>query len=309
MKKTLITIFAAFALFASTAKADIALSENLTMYGYLDFWLDGFDSDTANNGNDLGVQELEIGFSWADDGPWSAVYELSIDGGDSFAYQGSESTAITTETATVTYAASDSLSYTMGNILSYQGFEAYDATGLYQYSYSGLDGGALYSAAYAFGGSVDYATDDYSLGFWIGDNGGNASYEYLYAYTAIPDVTIKFIYADDPGYESTNVWGSYDMGDYTFAAEYYEDQQVGQLETDTTMFLVYKAMGDAGLTVRFVDGSDYNGNGALVNYERLTFSPSYAFSDSVFGLVEFTFEEEEGGETGEEFAAEIIYSF
>tara|TARA_B100001093_G_scaffold352906_1_gene337395 strand:+ start:286 stop:1212 length:927 start_codon:yes stop_codon:yes gene_type:complete len=308
MKKTLITIFAAFALFASTAKADIALSENLTMYGYLDFWLDGFDSDTANSGNDLGVQELEIGFAWADDGPWSAVYELSVDGGDDFAV-GGESTAVATETATVTYAASDSLSYTMGNILSYQGFEAFDATGLYQYSYSGVDGGALYSAAYAFGGSVDYATDDYSLGFWIGDNGGNASYEYLYAYTAIPDVTIKFIYADDPGYESTNVWGSYDMGDYTFAAEYYEDQQVGFLETDTTMFLVYKAMGDAGLTVRFVDGSDYNSDGALVNYERLTFSPSYAFSDSVFGLVEFTFEEEEGGKAGEEFAAEIIYSF
>lgn len=306
MKKTLLTLLAGFALFASTAKADIALSDNLTMYGYLDMWLDGYDSDTANNENDFGVQELEIGFAWADEGPWSAVYELSIDGGDAFG--GGETTDIATETATITYASSDSLSYTIGNILTYQGFEAFDATGLYQYSYSGLNGASLYSADYAFGGSVDYVTDDYSLGLWIGDSAGNASYEALFSYTAIPDLTVTFVAADDPGYDSTNVWASYDYGDYTFAAEYYEDEQLGQLETDTTMFLVYKAFGDAGLTVRFVDGSDLTDAG-VVNYERLTISPSYSFSDSVFGLVEFTFEEEENGETGEEFAAEIIYSF
>jgi hypothetical protein len=47
--------------------------------------------------------------------------------------------------------------FTFGNILSYQGFETFDATGLYQYSYAGADNTALYSAGYAVGASADYS--------------------------------------------------------------------------------------------------------------------------------------------------------
>ena len=50
--------------------------------------------------------------------------------------------------------------------------------------------------------------------------------------------------------------------------------------------MVYYAMGNAGLTVRFSDG-EYAGN----DYEKFTISPSYAFSDNVFGLVELSSEE------------------
>ena len=42
------------------------------------------------------------------------------------------------EKVMITYAHSDSLSFTTGKMLTYQGFEAADATGLYQYSYQGM---------------------------------------------------------------------------------------------------------------------------------------------------------------------------
>lgn len=301
MKNKITCFLAGAALFGATVNAEIVLTDDLSLSGYVDIWLDSLDGESDA---DLGVQEIELAFSFTPaESPWSAVYELSIDGGDDFSV-GGESTSIATETAIITYAASDALSYSIGNILSYQGFETFDATGLYQYSYSGQGGSPLYSAAYAFGACADYVTADYSLGFWVGDSGGAASTEYLFAYTGIEDVTLKFIYADDPGYESKNIWGSYDYGDFTFAFEYYDSELTGGAETDTMMFLVYKAFGDAGLTVRYVDGTDDD-----VDYDRLTFSPSYAFSDNVFGLLEFSFDETDDGVTSEEFAAELIYSF
>jgi hypothetical protein len=62
-------------------------------------------------------------------------------------------------------------------------------------------------------------------------------------------------------------------------------------------------MGDAGITLRVTDG-DYAG----VDYEKVTISPSYAFSDNVFGLVEFS-TEELGGVEADTAAVELIYSF
>ena len=302
IKNTITGSLAAFAVFASQASAEIVLTDDLSLSGYIDIWLDSLDSE---GDADYGVQEIELAFAFTPaDSPWSAVAELSLDGADAFS--GGEEITLNTETVTVTYAASDALSFTIGNILSYQGFETFDATGLYQYSYSGTGGSVLYSAEYAFGASADYATDDYSLGFWIGDNGGEASTEYLFAYTGIENTTLKVIFADDPGYESLNVWGSYDYGDFTFAFEFYDNDPTtptSSTEVESIMGLVYYSFGDAGITVRYVDG-EMGGT----EYERLTFSPSYAFSDNVFGLCEFTFEETSAG-TSEEFAAELIYSF
>ena len=285
MKKTLITIFAAFALFASTAIAGVGT------YGYIDYVYD--EGSTS-------VYEFEYGMEFSEEGsPYSAVMELSFDGTDS-----------SFETATLTYAASDELSYTFGNILSYQGFEAFDQTGMYQYTYQGPDSGVAYSAAYAVGASVDYVTDDFSIGIWVGDGGDEDSYEYLFAYTGIEGVTAKYIYADDPGYETDNFWISYETGDWLFAFETTENTIVPGVYVDPTpnldldMFLAYYAMGDAGLTIRVTDGT-WDGK----DFEKTTISPSYAFSDSVFGLFEYS---EETLGTGEEqtlSAVEVLYTF
>ena len=68
--------------------------------------------------------------------------------------------------------------------------------------------------------------------------------------------------------------------------------------------MAYYSMGNAGLTVRLTDG-DYAGT----EFEKLTISPSYAFSDNVFGLIEFSTEELEGQADRDIAAVELIYSF
>ena len=293
MKNKITCLLAGAALFGATANAEIVLTEDLSAYGYIDMALTDGDgvNDTATS-----VAEFELGFAFTPaESAYSAVAELSFDG-----------VGVTDfETVTISYQYSDSLSFTFGNILSYQGFETYDATGLYQFSYAGAGGSALYSAAYAVGASADGSIGDIDYGVWVGDtDSGTNSFEYLLAYNGIDNLTVKFIYADDPGYETVNAWASYDLGDFTFAVETVNTEDgAGADVLDVQMAMIYYAMGDAGLTVRITDG-DYAG----VDYEKLTISPSYAFSDNVFGLVEFS-TEELGALEQDTAAVELIYSF
>lgn len=289
MKNKISYLIAGAAFVAASASAEIVLTDDLSASGYIDMALTDGDGTL-----DTAVAEFELGFSFTPaESAWSAVAELSFDGTDA-----------SFETVTVTYAACDALSFTFGNILSYQGFETYDATGLYQFSYAGLDGTPLYSAGYAVGACVDYVTDDYALGAWVGDTDTDEkSYEFLAAYTGIEGLTVKAILADDPTYETTNIWASYDYNAFTFAAEVVDTEYESGAELDVMMALVYYSFGDAGLTVRVTDG-EYNGD----DYEKLTISPSYAFSDNVFGLIEVSSEELDGAEQ-DSFAAELIYSF
>ena len=316
MKKELLASLTGVALFGSVANAEIPLTDDLSAYGYIDAFYD--DKDTGDN-LEGGLAEFELGFSFTPaESKWSAVAELSFDnnsdsetirddgvdglpGTTDDVFSTKTNSAVEFETVTITYAASDELSFTIGNILSYQGFETYDATGLYQYSYLGR--GPVYSAAYAYGASADYATDDYALGLWVGEADDSASVEFLAAYTGIENLTAKFIYADDPGYETANFWASYDVNAFTFAIEYVQTDYTDDTELEAYMALVYYSLGDAGITLRFSD-VDYDGT----DYEKFTISPSYAFSDNVFGLLEVSFVED-GDDSKTELAAELIYSF
>jgi hypothetical protein len=320
MKKELLASLTSAALFGSVANAEIPLTDDLSAYGYIDAFYE--DTDTGDN-LEGGLAEFELGFSFTPaESKWSAVAELSFRDGRTTSVTDDDGEDVNNtnvpddldfETVTITYAASDALSFTIGNILSYQGFETYDATGLFQYSYQGAANSVVYSAGYAYGASADYATDDYALGLWVGEADDSASIEFLAAYTGIEDLTVKFIYADDPGYETINIWASYDIAAFTFAVEYTSNDWDGTFTAgeeraeDTYMALAYYSFGKAGLTLRY-SGGDYENE---IEFEKFTVSPSYAFSDNVFGLLELSYEEVEGV-TDQDFtslAAEIIYSF
>ena len=303
LKKEMIGIVAGAAMFASSAHAEIPLTDDLSAYGYIDLAYTDLDDGENLEG---GAAEFELGFAFTpEDSKWSAVAELSFLGTGDFG--GGEDVDTQWETLTITYAYSDELSFTLGNILSYQGFETYDATGLFQYSAQGWDGAGhayVYSAAYAYGASADYVADDYAFGLWIGEVDDELSYEFLAAFTGIDGLTAKFIYADDPGYETFNFWASYEIDAFTFAVEYTGTDYADDTELDAYMALVYYSFGDAGITLRY---SDVEVDG--FEYTKFTISPSYSFSDNVFGLLEASFIDEEGGENVTALAAELIYSF
>ena len=299
MKNKITCLLAGAALFGATANAEIVLTDDLSAYGYIDMALT--DND-ANNDTATSVAEFELGFSFTPaESKWSAVAELSFDDGDN-------NDSYDFETVTISYQYSDSLSFTFGNIDTYQGFETFDATGLYQFSYAGdanTNGGYLYSAGYAVGAAADYTTGDFDLGVWVGDTAtSESSFEYYVGYNGIENLSLNAVYADDPTYETTNVWATYDYGDFTFAVETVDtDFADATPDVDVQTALVYYAMGDAGITVRITDG-EYG----AVDFEKITISPSYAFSDNVFGLVEFS-QEELGTTETESAAVELIYSF
>ena len=335
MKKELLTMLASSALFAYSANAEIVLTEDLSVSGYIDVAVvDGADDVNKATNTNSSVAEFELGFAFTPaESKWSAVAELSFDNNRTFSTSdfefddangdnrldtgekvtvSGEDNNVKFEKVMVTYAYSDALSFTAGNMLTYQGFEAADATGLYQFSYQGIGGKAVYSAAYAPGASVDYVTDSYELGWWIGgyESEADASYEYYAAYTGVENLTVKFIYADDPGYETYNTWASYDYGNFTFAAEYTStDNEDSEDDLEVFMALVYYAYGDAGLTLRYSSGEysddDFEGD----DFTRFTVSPSYAFSDNVFGLVEYSVDDIKGDGTDTSLAAELIFSF
>ena len=244
IKKELLASLTGAALFGTVANAEIPITDDLSAYGYIDAYYE--DTDTGDN-LEGGLAEFELGFSFAPaESKWSAVAELSFRDGRTTEVTDSNDDTVDVpddldfETVTITYAASDALSFTIGNILSYQGFETYDATGLFQYSYQGYGNSPVYSAAYAYGACADYVTDDYALGFWIGEADDSASVEFLAAYTGIEDLTVKFIYADDPGYETVNIWASYNLGDFTFAAEYTSNEFEAVADEDSVyMALAY----------------------------------------------------------------------
>ena len=75
------------------------------------------------------------------------------------------------------------------------------------------------------------------------------------------------------------------------------------------MALVYYSFGDAGLTLRYSE-VEYETAGVITDYTKFTISPSYAFSDNVFGLIEVSFVEDDAtADDATELAAELIYSF
>ncbi len=339
LKKTLTAALAGSALFGASANAEIVLNDEISLYGYLDVAHSDY-IDLSGNESDQQVAEFELGMNFVTpDSPFFATMELSfkddtsegeitvVDGADTPIGTGTydQDNELDFETAIIGYNYSDELVLSVGNILSYQGFETFDATGLYQFSYAGRDFSPFYTAGYAVGAAADYATDDYAFGFWVGDSDGEsgASYEFLAAYTGVEGLTVKGIYALDPGYETFNLWASYEYGGFTFAAEYIyseadEDNGLfdyGVDESTGYLLMVNYAWEKAGLTFRYSVQEDERTGGLddPEDWEVFTISPSYMLSDKALVLAEISAFDGSSVDTGDGeemfYAVEFIYAF
>jgi hypothetical protein len=290
MKKKNIALAGLAACAAPLGWAEIVLTDDLGLYGYID--MNAVEEDMPGDSFDFAVSEIELGFNYTT-GEISAVSEFSYDGTD-----------VSFETVTITYAASDELSFTAGNILSYLGWEAYDAPNLYQNTYAYRDFSPGYPA-YATGASMDYVTDAFSFGVWVGESGGDASVEIAGKYTGVEGLTLFLGYANDPGYETINTWASYETGAFTFAAEYFFWDDEGGVDREGYLAMVNYAVDKFSMTVRYsIEDTD----GMAEDWELLTFSPGYAFSDNLFGLLEYS-AILDGSPSDYRIAAELIFSF
>ena len=331
MKNKLLTLASMLAVFNANAVEIGPTGSGIELSGFIDIagQKQGADSETSF----VGQVEVNLDFS---SGPVSASVDLDFtesqglsDGNGNGFVEDDDTTGGNLEEAVVTYDLGNGLSVSAGKMLSYMGFEAYDPTNMYQYSYAydigfqtGYEGAQLIYDAYDVGVSVDYGTDDFSIGVWSSME-ADAGYELALAYTGVENFTAKAIFSDfsaptSEAYEKSTFWVSYQMDKLLLAAEVAENDQADTgSDIDGYLFMANYAMTDAAaITLRY-SGIEITGHSdEIVEYEgtKFTISPSYVFNDNFSGLVEYSSYDTDIAtgalvEPEELLAVEVIYTF
>ena len=276
----------------------------LELSGFVDLY---FQSQNDIETTDISQVELNLDY---ESGPVS----VSID----FDLYDSPTNGAVLEEAIITYDFGNGFSVTGGKMLSYLGFEAYDPTNMYQYSYAydadgflgaGYEGAQDVYDAYDDGVSLDFANDMFSVGIFasVEQDGG---YEYALAFTGIDNLTVKAIMADWDAYEKTTYWASYQMDKLLLAFEIAEKDTTGATADDIDAWLVmgnYAITDSLGLTLRYSEQEV----GLSNEFEKFTVSPSYVFTDNLSGLIEYSSYDSlvAANDPGDLFAVEIIFTF
>ena len=318
MKNKLLSLASLLAVFSAKAVEIGPTGSGVEMSGFIDIAFT--DQTDTNQATDIGQVEFNFDYST---GPVSASVGFDVGGNNA--------AGDNLEQATITYDLGNGFSITAGKMLTYMGFEAYDPTNMYQYSYA-YDGGdavnngqTIYDA-YDVGVSVDYATDTYSIGVWTSAE-NSAGYELALAYTGIENFTAKAIWSDfsdqtgGPSYTKNTYWVSYQFGSLLLAgeiaeADYKSTNDTGPNSDDKDGFLVmgnYGFTDSIALTLRYSveETSLWDSEALTSDIGKFTISPSYVFTDNLSGLVEFsTYDEDVAGvEIEDLLAVELIYTF
>ena len=310
MKNKLLSLASLLAVFNANAIEIGPTGSGVELGGFVDLAAQkqGSDSETSF----VGQVELNFDFS---SGPVSSSVDID------FTDSSDGSTGGNLEEATVTYDFGNGFSVTGGKMLSYMGFEAFDPTNMYQYSYAyDILGAQDIYDAYDVGASVDYVTDTFSVGVWSSLE-ADAGYELALAFTGIENLTAKAIWSDFSAptagaYEKSTYWISYQLDKLLLAAEVAENDQL-DTGSDVDGFLImgnYSVSDAIGLTLRYSETEITGATNSTVAYEgsKITISPSYVFSDSFSGLVEYSTYDKDAGtlaEPEELLAVEFIYTF
>ena len=310
MKNKLLSLASLLAVFNANAIEIGPTGSGVELGGFVDLAAQkqGSDSETSF----VGQVELNFDFS---SGPVSSSVDID------FTDSSDGSTGGNLEEATVTYDFGNGFSVTGGKMLSYMGFEAFDPTNMYQYSYAyDILGAQDIYDAYDVCASVDYVTDTFSVGVWSSLE-ADAGYELALAFTGIENLTAKAIWSDFSAptagaYEKSTYWISYQLDKLLLAAEVAENDQL-DTGSDVDGFLImgnYSVSDAIGLTLRYSETEITGATNSTVAYEgsKITISPSYVFSDSFSGLVEYSTYDKDAGtlaEPEELLAVEFIYTF
>jgi len=290
----------------SIANADISLTDNLTLSGFVDASYS--NTDSAARTESLGIDQLEVDLAFGGESA-SAEVHLHSDG-----------STVNLEQAFASYDLGNGLTVSGGKMLNLLGFESDEPTGLYQYS-TAYGGGILDSVGkrYLEGIRANFGVEDIAVGISAYDNsrltstntgGFDLAYEAQVIFSGIENLTVALGYADDGTAtlagginEAINVWASYESGQMTVAAEY-NDIESGTTSGDGYLLLANYTINDnAAITVRYSEQDI-----ASAQFERFTISPSYSFTDNLGALIEFSTGEVNGADE-DIFAIETTFTF
>ena len=292
MNKLLKLSLAGLFLATSALQGQIEINENLSITGFLDMSAVETDSEPNNNSNStFNLDQVEIDFLLNFD-------ELS--GQIDLNYLGGNDDKFDLEQAFMRYDLGDGSDVEAGKFLSYMGFETFEPTGLYQYSYAYDIRNAI--PGHHNGVRYNYNDDFLSLGLGLLDSvydpdgsiqDSGHGIEAKIAITPLEGWTIFLGFAKDSmegasqDKDLINFWTSYETGNVTWALEF-NKYDFGPTDVGS-QFLVMANLGlteTAGITFRVSeDDQDFKGGDTAT---KLTVSPNLSINDNLGVLFELS---------------------
>ena len=303
LKRFLIpTILVTTAVFSLTPNTYAVETDKFSVTGFIDMSTVRVDSDTETV-IDSGFDQFEIDFSFDLGSGISAQVDLEYENdGDGEEFD--------IEQAFVTYEVNDVLNFKAGRFLSYSGWETEDPTGLYQYSKTGY--AKYFYGGYQQGFSVYYKAPKFDVALSVtndlGDLKGETrdsedpAVELMLAVNLIKTWDIKSFYMTDKlegtneDIQLINVWSSYILDEWTFAAEYNQSENapaavgfagVGA-EANGYLLLANYVWDRAGVTFRYSTHEVETNSGTTVeDLKAFTIAPSYMVSENLLIILEY----------------------
>jgi len=335
MKNKIIATLAAFGMVASASA--VKINDNISINGFIDGSysnIDQTDSDagTSTEESNTGIDEVELNFL-VNAGNVSG--ELHIDTEDA-----DDDVNLDIEQVHFTYSFENGVSVQVGRFGTALGFEREDPAGLYTFSRAydaEFDLGNVDGTYIGEGLRLAYNAGDFSfsLGLTNGvgeveedaNNENDYDTEVVIGYTGIDNLTVnagvltvnnndeKAPAVDGGTTDIYSVNAAYTLNKLLLGGEYTSIEADGSQDRSGYLLLANYAVNDKlGVTLRYSEWESLDStSNAVENRDKITFAPSYAITDSLGAIVEFSTEEVSGGaEAGDEtdsIAVELTYTF
>lgn len=301
MKKLLTGLAVAGCLHAGSAWAEIEVSEQLTLTGFIDMSATSVDAVKS-----MSLDQAEINFNYDFGSGLTGRADI----------EGRPDTDFVLEQAFINYDFGNGFGVTAGKFLSVSGWETAEPTGLYQFSTSAT----LVYGGYQHGVGVSYGTEKFGLfgsvvsSVWDGTDTSaeEVGFEAQVSLMPVEEVTAKvaFLTEDMGGYTTNlvNAWAAYFAGPLTLAGEVNLLSNWTADGNDGMGFLAmanYAINDKIGITGRFSSlDTDLMADPAT----EFTVSPSYAVSDNWLLLAEVRIDDD-GTDSFQSFAIESLVTF
>ena len=307
-KKKLIQMMLAVTLPGVATFGTISITDNLGVRGFVQGSYETTEIGTTTDTESLDMNWADVDFLFSSEKVGAEVH-LKSDG-----------STVDLEQAFLTYDLGGGLNVTGGKYLSLLGYEGDEPYKLYQRSMAYVigDDNKIPFAAYHQGVKAAFSSGDLSGAISVVDSvynsDGNAAevgFEAQIKYTGLENFTIAIGTAQENDTTTTvdeyyNLWVEYGGIDSLILGAEYNSYDYNGKDGDSWMLMGnYSVNEKVGLTLRYSQVEEDN-----LDYEadKFTISPSYSFSDSLLGRIEYS-----TGEVGDDdvdyFSIEALFTF
>ena len=356
--KNKIAIASAFLAAASFSTAEIVVNEFLSFEGFVDSSYSTNQSDiegVKESDNSFGIDQVEISWLFNFDAV-TAQIDIEYEGSqretvvesDNFDEQTGrgDNDSVIVEQAFVNYALGNGDVITAGRYASMLGFEAYEPTGLYQYStaYSILGEEVSAASQYVQGVKYTRSTDTTFFGISLqdqafgndddrlgGDTDRDLGQDSSFAVEVAGSIDLgngftvfaggAFEDADSGDNQILNAYVTYETGAWLFAAELNleenESEFAADLDINSGLLMANYAYSDVASVTARISMIEAELKGVDLDITKYTVAHNYAFSDNLLLVTEVSLDDGEldiEGFTDEDgdnltLAVELLFSF